>query len=118
MYSKLLQNCRGGSTLKEKFSSSRCQRDKNYLFVGSLPPDSCRGVPSKKSSRRLVAHETKRYFFESILLGVHHQKKSSRRLVANETKRYFCEGNLFDSLHTILIIHLLWFIRILPQKIL
>ena len=73
MYSNLLQNCRGGSTLKEKFSSSRCQRDKNYLFEGSLPPPFMQ-IPSKKSSRRLVAHETKRYFFEGTLLGVHHQK--------------------------------------------
>ena len=82
-----------------------------YKIVGE-------GIPSKKSSRRLVAHETKRYFFEGTLLGVHHQKnvlvvslptrqrdislrvnylgytikKCSRRLVADETKRYFFEG--------------------------
>ena len=36
MYSNLLQNCSGGHTLKKKFSSSRCQRDKIYFFEGTL----------------------------------------------------------------------------------
>ena len=51
-----------------------------YKIVGE-------GIPSKKSSRRLVAHETKIYFFEGTP-----SKKCSRRLVADETKRYFFEG--------------------------
>ena len=38
MYSNLPQNGRGGSTLKEKFSSSRCQRDKEInLWEFILP---------------------------------------------------------------------------------
>ena len=91
-----------GYTIKKKFSSSRCRRDKEIFLWGltaggtpskksarrlvanktkiislrvTPPPPSCRCIPSKKSSRHLVAHETKRYFFEGILLGVHHQKK-------------------------------------------
>ena len=70
----------GGYTLKEKFSSSRCQRDKEIFLWGYTTG----GIPSNKSSRRLVDIETKKY--------------------------------LFDSLHTILTTHLLWFSRLLPPK--
>ena len=43
MYSNLLQNCRGGYTLKKKFSSSRCPRDKEIFLWGYTTG----GTPSK-----------------------------------------------------------------------
>ena len=82
MYSNLLQNWRGGSTLKEKFSSSPCQGDKEkslwlknfwgckwdffFLLLIFLFRDTKRyshwsnpgsGYTLKKSSRRLVDKE-------------------------------------------------------------
>ena len=44
--------------------SSCCQRDKE-IFLWRYPT---MGTPSKKSSHRLVANETKKYFFEGLLL--------------------------------------------------
>ena len=38
IYSNLPQNWRGGATLKEKFSSSRCQRDKEISLWGFTLP--------------------------------------------------------------------------------
>ena len=95
MYSNLLQICRGGCTLKEKFSSSRCRRDKNYLFEGSLPPPFMQRYTLKKkfsSSMRQRDISLRLYCWGYTL------KNSSCRLVANETKRYFFEAYYFCSL--------------------
>ena len=50
-------------------------RDKEFSPCRFPPPLLVGGIPSKKSFRRLVANETKRYFYEGILLWVHPQKK-------------------------------------------
>ena len=75
MYSTLLQNCREGCALKDKFSSSRCQRVKNNPFEGSSPPLHAEVYPQKKSSHRLVANGTKICLFDDIVLRVHPQNK-------------------------------------------
>ena len=84
-----------GEGQREVFLVSLQTRQKLSLWGFNPPPLHADVYSQQKNSHRLVAQETKRYFFKGVLMGVTPSKKSFRLLVANETEIFLWGFTIF-----------------------